>query len=143
MQEWDRTIDVNMKGVLHGIATALPHMKAQKSGHIINVSSLAGHKVELAGIVYAASKHAVRVISKGLRQEAKPYNIRSTVISPGMVAAELVDSTSEPDIATAVRKRYEGAIPAESFANIVAFSISQPEDVDINEILFQPMSQEY
>ncbi len=140
VQEWDRTIDVNLKGVLYGIAAALPHMKAQRSGHIINVSSVAGHKVGPAGAVYSATKHAVRVISEGLRQEVKPYNIRSTVISPGMVATELPDSISEPDIAENVRKRYEGAIPPEFFANIVSFAISQPEDVDINEILFRPTS---
>ena len=115
VQEWDRTIDVNLKGVLYGIAAALPHMKAQRSGHIINVSSVAGHKVGPAGAVYSATKHAVRVISEGLRQEVKPYNIRSTVISPGMVATELPDSISEPDIAENVRKRYEGAIPPEFF----------------------------
>jgi NADP-dependent 3-hydroxy acid dehydrogenase YdfG len=143
VQDWDRTIDVNIKGVLYGIAAALPHMKAQRSGHVINVSSVAGHKVGPAGVVYAATKHAVRVISEGLRQEVKPYNIRSTIVSPGMVATELVESITEPDIAEAMRKRYEGAIPAESFANIVAFAISQPEDVDINEILFRPTSQEY
>ncbi|MDR3530548.1 MAG: SDR family oxidoreductase [Rhodopila sp.] len=143
VQDWDRTIDVNLKGVLYGIAAALPHMKAQKSGHIINVSSVAGHKVGPAGVVYAATKHAVRVISEGLRQEVKPYNIRSTVISPGMVATELVDSITEPDIAENIRKRYEGAVSAKSFASMVAFAISQPEDVDINEILFRPTSQEY
>ena len=143
IEDWDRTIDVNIKGVLYGIAAALPHMKAQKSGHIINVSSVAGHKVSPAGVVYAATKHAVRVISEGLRQEVKPYNIRSTIISPGMVATELLDSITELDIAKAVRQRYEGAIPAESFAKIVAFAISQPDDVDINEILFRPTSQEY
>ena len=143
VRDWDRTIDVNIKGVLYGIAAALPHMKAQKSGHIINVSSVAGHKVGPAGVVYAATKHAVRVISEGLRQEVKPYNIRTTVISPGMVATELLDSITEPDIAGTMRQRYQGAVPADSFANMVAFAISQPEDVDVNEILFRPTSQEY
>ena len=143
IDEWDRTIDVNIKGVLYGIAAALPHMKAQKRGHVINVSSVAGHKVGPAGVVYAATKHAVRAISEGLRQEVKPYNIRSTIISPGMVATELLESITEPDIADAMHKRYEGAVSAESFARTVAFAISQPEDVDINEILFRPTSQEY
>jgi NADP-dependent 3-hydroxy acid dehydrogenase YdfG len=143
IEEWDRTIDVNIKGVLYGIAAALPHMKAQKRGHVINVSSVAGHKVGPAGVVYAATKHAVRAISEGLRQEVKPYNIRSTIISPGMVATELLESITEPDIADAMHKRYEGAVSAESFARTVAFAISQPEDVDINEILFRPTSQEY
>jgi NADP-dependent 3-hydroxy acid dehydrogenase YdfG len=143
IEEWDRTIDVNIKGVLYGIAAALPHMKTQKSGHIINVSSVAGHKVGPAGVVYAATKQAVRVISEGLRQEVKPYNIRCTIISPGMVATDLLDSITEPDIAEAMHQRYKGAVSAESFARIVAFAISQPEDVDINEILFRPTSQEY
>jgi NADP-dependent 3-hydroxy acid dehydrogenase YdfG len=143
VQDWDRTIDVNLKGVLYGIAAALPHMKAQRSGHIINVSSVAGHKVGPGGAVYAATKHAVRVVSEGLRQEVKPYNIRSTVISPGMVATELTDSITEPDIAENMRKHYENAIPADSFANMVLFVMSQPEDVDVNEILFRPTRQEY
>ena len=82
VEDWDRMIDVNIKGVLYGIAAALPHMKAQKSGHIINVSSVAGHKVRPGSAVYAATKTAVRVLSEGLRQEVKPYNIRTTVISP-------------------------------------------------------------
>jgi len=142
--EWDQMIDVNIKGVLYGIAAALPHMQAHKSGQIINVSSVAGHKVGPGGVVYAATKHAVRAISEGLRQEVKPYNIRSTVISPGAVDTELPASVTEPDMATAVRGRYDKwAIPADSFARCVAFAISQPEDVDINEILFRPTVQDY
>jgi NADP-dependent 3-hydroxy acid dehydrogenase YdfG len=136
-------IDVNIKGVLYGIGAALPYMKQQMSGHIINVSSVAGHKVRAGGAVYSATKHAVRVISEGLRQEVKPYNIRTTIISPGMVATELPDSITESDIAENMRKAYESAIPAESFASMVAFAMSQPEDVDVNEILFRPTSQEY
>jgi NADP-dependent 3-hydroxy acid dehydrogenase YdfG len=143
VEDWDRTIDVNVKGVLYGIAAVLPQMKAQKSGHIISVSSVAGHKVSPGGVVYAASKHAVRVISEGLRQEVKPYNIRSTIISPGMVDTELVDSITEPDIADVMRQRYEDAVPAEAFADMVAFAMGQPDSVDVNEILFRPTSQEY
>lgn len=144
VEDWDRTIDVNLKGVLYGIGAALPHMKQQKSGHIINVSSVAGHKVGPGGAVYAATKHAVRVISEGLRQEVKPYNIRTTIISPGAVATELPDSVTETDVAENVRALYERiAIPADSFARAVVYAMSQPEDVDINEILFRPTSQEY
>jgi NADP-dependent 3-hydroxy acid dehydrogenase YdfG len=143
IDEWDRMVDVNIKGVLYGIAAALPHMKQQKSGHIINVSSVAGHKVTPAGAVYAATKHAVRALSEGLRQEVKPYNIRTTVISPGAVATELPDSITEPDVAERIHKFYEEvAIPADSFARAVAFAISEPEDVDVNEILFRPTRQE-
>jgi len=143
IEDWDRMIDVNIKGVLYGIAAALPYMKAQKSGHMINVSSVAGHKVRAGGVVYAATKHAVRIISEGLRQEVKPYNIRTTIISPGAVDTELVESITEPDIAENMRKMYEAAIPADSFARMVVFAMSQPEDVDINEILFRPTRQEY
>jgi NADP-dependent 3-hydroxy acid dehydrogenase YdfG len=142
IDDWNRTIDVNIKGVLYGIAAALPHMKQQKAGHIINVSSVAGHKVTPNGAVYCATKHAVRALSEGLRVEVKPYNIRTTIISPGAVATELPDSITEPDIAAGVSKFYqETAIPADSFARAVAFAMSQPDDVDINEILFRPTSQ--
>ncbi len=140
--DWDRMIDVNIKGVLYGIAAALPYMQQQKSGHFINVSSVAGHKVRPGSAVYAATKHAVLVISEGLRQEVKPYNIRTTVISPGAIATDLPNSITEPDIADSVRKIYEIAVPADSFARAVAFAMSQPDDIDVNEILFRPTRQE-
>jgi NADP-dependent 3-hydroxy acid dehydrogenase YdfG len=136
VEDWDRTIDVNLKGVLYGIAAALPHMKEQHSGHIINVSSVAGHTVSPGGAVYSATKYGVRVISEALRQEVKPYNIRTTVISPGAVDTELPASVTEPDVVEGV------AVPAVSFANMVLFAMSQPEDVDVNEILYRPTAQE-
>jgi NADP-dependent 3-hydroxy acid dehydrogenase YdfG len=143
IDEWDRMIDVNIKGVLYGIAAALPHMKQQKAGHIINVSSVAGHKVGPGSAVYAATKYAVRALSEGLRQEVKPYNIRTTVISPGAVATELPDSVTDPDTAKRIQNFYaQVAIPADSFARTVAFAMSQPEEVDVNEILFRPTRQE-
>jgi len=142
IDDWDRTIDVNIKGVLYGIAAALPHMKQQKSGHMIFVSSVAGHKVGPDFAVYAATKHAVRVLAEGFRQEVKPYNIRTTVISPGAVATELPGSVTEQDIAEKIRTYYEDiAIPAESFAEAVVFAMSQPDEVDVNEILFRPTRQ--
>ncbi len=143
IEDWNRTIDINIKGVLYGIAAALPHMKQQKAGHMIFVSSVAGHKVGPDYAVYAATKHAVRVLAEGLRQEVKPYNIRTMVVSPGAVATELPDSITEPDIAENIHKFYEAfAIAADSFARAVAFAISQPEEVDVNEILFRPTRQE-
>ena len=142
IDDWDRTIDVNIKGVLYGIAAALPHMKKQKSGHMIFVSSVAGHKIGPDFAVYAATKHAVRALAEGFRQEVKPYNIRTTIISPGAVATELPDSVTEQDIAEKIRTYYdEIAIPAESFAQAVIFAMSQPEEVDVNEILFRPIKQ--
>jgi NADP-dependent 3-hydroxy acid dehydrogenase YdfG len=144
VDEWDQMIDVNIKGVLYGIAAVLPHMQQQKSGHIINVSSVAGHKVGPGSAVYSATKHAVRALSEGLRQEVKPYNLRTTIISPGAVASELANTVTDPAVAGRIHKMYEEiAIPADSFARAVAFAISQPDDVDINEILFRPTRQEY
>jgi NADP-dependent 3-hydroxy acid dehydrogenase YdfG len=142
IDDWNQMIDVNIKGMLYGIAAALPYMKQQQAGHFINVSSVAGHKVRPGNAVYAATKAAVLAISEGLRQEVKPYNIRTTVISPGAVATELPNSVTEPDIAAFAQKSYEIAIPADSFARAVAFAMSQPEEVDVNEILFRPTRQE-
>ncbi len=142
IEDWNQMIDVNIKGVLYGIAAVLPHMTKQKSGHIINVSSVAGHKVNAGGTVYAATKHAVLAISEGLRQEVKPYNIRTTVISPGAVATELPKSATEPDIAEGIKQFYDNvAISPESFARCVMFAMSQPDDMDVNEILFRPTNQ--
>lgn len=143
IDDWNRTIDVNIKGVLYGIGAALPYMKEQESGHIINVSSVAGHKVRPGSAVYAATKSAVIMLSEGLRQEVKPYGIRTTVISPGAVATELPASVTEPDVAANIRSFYDDyAIPADSFARVVEFAMAQPDDVDVNEILFRPTRQE-
>lgn len=142
VDDWDRMIDVNLKGVLYGIAAALPHMQRQMSGQFVNVSSVAGHKVMVNGAVYSATKHAVRALSEGLRQETKPWNIRTTIVSPGAVDTELQGGVTEPDIARGMRDFYEAvAIPAGSFARAVAFAIDQPDDMDVNEILFRPTRQ--
>ncbi len=144
LQDWDRMIDVNIKGVLYGIAAALPMMQRQNCGHIINVASVAGHKVGPGSAVYSATKAAVRMLSEGLRQEVKPWNIRTTVISPGAIDTELPASSTEADVAANMEKFYaEFAIPADSFARAVVFAMSQPEDVDINEILYRPTRQQY
>ena len=135
--------DVNLRGEHYGIAAALPHMKAQKSGHIINLASVAGHKLFGGSAVYSATKFGVRALSEGLRMEVKPYNIRTTIISPGAVKTELLDHISEADVQQANRD-YVGqvGVPADSFARVVAFAISQPDELDINEILFRPTCQE-
>jgi len=142
IDEWDRMIDVNMKGTLYGIAAALPYMKAQKFGHVINVSSVYGHKVVTTGAVYCGTKHAVRAISEGLRQEVKNYNIRVTTISPGAVRTELTDHITEPGLADNVKEVVNQiGVPASTMASMVAFAMSQPDDVDVNEILFRPTVQ--
>jgi NADP-dependent 3-hydroxy acid dehydrogenase YdfG len=142
VDEWDHMIDVNIKGVLYGIAAALPHMQSQKSGHIINVSSVYGHVVDPNAAVYCATKFAVRALSEGLRKEVKPYNIRTTIISPGAVRTELVNHITDADVLKATQD-FVGqiAIGPETFARAVAFAINEPEDVDINEILFRPTAQ--
>ena len=140
---WNAMIDVNIKGVLNGIAAVLPTMKAQKSGQIINVSSVAGHVWGPMCAVYSASKTAVRAISEALRKEVKPYNIRSTILSPGAVASELKHGSSSETAKGAMENFYAAnEIPAASFARCVLFAISQPEEVDVNEIIFRPTRQE-
>ncbi|MDM4769161.1 SDR family oxidoreductase [Solimonas sp. SE-A11] len=144
VEEWDRMIDINIKGVLNGVAAALPRMQAQGSGHIINVASVAGTKVfSPIGAVYSATKFAVRAISEGLRAEVGS-RIRTTVISPGAVASELKHGSSDAESAKAVGEWYSAnEIPAESVARAMAFAISQPPEVDINEILLRPTAQEF
>lgn len=140
VDEWDRMVDVNIKGVLYGIAAALPLMQAQKAGHIINLSSVAGHVAFPGGAVYCGTKFAVRAISEALRQEVGA-DIRSTIISPGAVKSELTTTISDPGTATYVNELYNVAIDADAVARAVAFAIEQPADVDINEILLRPTAQ--
>jgi NADP-dependent 3-hydroxy acid dehydrogenase YdfG len=141
VDEWDRMVDINIKGVLYGIAAALPVFARQKGGHIINIASVAGHKVSMGGAVYCATKHAVRAISEGLRQEVD--GIRTTIISPGAVQSELPLGISDPDTAAHVQEFYrQQAIPADAVARAIAYAIEQPADVDINEILLRPTVQE-
>jgi NADP-dependent 3-hydroxy acid dehydrogenase YdfG len=142
LDEWDRMIDVNIKGVLYGIAAALPHMQEQRSGHIINVSSVYGHVVDPGATVYCATKFAVRALSEGLRREVKPYNIRTTVISPGAVSTELLEHIGEKDIQAETKEFVSKiAVGADTFARMVAFAVNEPDDVDVNEILFRPTAQ--
>lgn len=143
IDEWDQMIDVNLKGVLYGVGAALPQMISQKSGHIINVSSVAGHKLFGGSAVYSATKFAVRALSEGLRQEMAPHNIRTTIISPGAVKTELLEHISEKDVQQANQLYVaEVGVPAETFARLVAFAINEPDNVGINEILFRPTAQE-
>jgi NADP-dependent 3-hydroxy acid dehydrogenase YdfG len=145
VDEWDRTIDLNIKGVLYGIAAALPHMKRQKSGHIVNVASVFGIKVFApGGTVYCATKSAVRTLTEGLRMEVHGDKIRTTIIDPGAIESELKESTSDKESSKAVKQLYEAwAIPAESIARAVAYAIEQPADVDINEIVVRPVAQDF
>jgi NADP-dependent 3-hydroxy acid dehydrogenase YdfG len=138
VDDWERMIDINLKGVLYGIAAALPIMRRQIGGHIINIASTAGLRVRPTMAVYSATKFAVRAISEGLRQEATAYNIRSTIISPGPTETDLPASVTDPDAAAAVREQHQIAMPSLSVAQAIAFAISQPAEVDVNEIVLRP-----
>jgi len=140
VDEWDRMIDVNIKGVLYGIAAALPVFRKQGSGHFINVSSVAGHRVGPNGAVYSGTKFAVRAISEGLRQEAGD-KIRVTIISSGAVESELAETISNPDVKKRIQDYRKMAIPAEAIASAMAYAIGQPSNVDVNEILIRPTAQ--
>lgn len=137
VNEWDRMIDLNIKGVLYGIAAALPQMQKQKSGHIINIASVFGIKVFApGGTVYCATKAAVRSLTEGLRVEVHADKVRTTIIDPGAVESELKEGTTDEASSKAVNELYKTlAIPAESIARAIAYAIEQPDDVDINEIV--------
>jgi NADP-dependent 3-hydroxy acid dehydrogenase YdfG len=145
VDEWDRTIDVNIKGVLYGIAAVLPRMQAQGSGHIVNVASIAGIKVFTPiGTVYSATKYAVRAISEGLRVEVGNTGIRVTIVSPGAVESELKFGSTDADAAAGVKAFYDAnQIPSDSVARAVVYAVEQPANVDINEVVLRPVSQEF
>ena len=145
VDEWDRMIDVNIKGVLYGIAAVLPGMRTNKGGHIINLSSVAGLRVSAGvGTVYSATKFAVKAISEGLRAEVGREGIRVTTLYPGAVASELMDGSSDPEAAAGIKAFYQAnEIPADSVARAVVYAIEQPAEMSINEITLRPTRQEF
>src|SRR6476661_5616862 len=144
VEEWNRMIDVNIKGLLFGVAAVLPIMQKQKLGHIINIASVAGFKVFApGGTVYSATKFAVRALTEGLRMEHRADNIRCTIISPGTVATELPESSSEEATRKNLREFYKMAIPADSIARAIAYAIEQPADVEIGEVVIRPTAQDF
>ncbi|MGO1059391.1 SDR family oxidoreductase [Planococcus sp. FY231025] len=141
--EWDQMVDVNIKGVLYGIAAVLPQMEEQKSGHIINVASVAGHDVTPGSAVYSGTKFAVRAITEGLRQELDPeMDIRATIISPGAVATELSTHITDQDILDMFASGGEMKfLEAVDIARAISYAVEQPAYVDVNEILIRPRQQ--
>lgn len=136
VDEWDRMIDVNIKGVLYGIAAVLPQMTARRSGHIVNIASIGALAVVPTAAVYCATKYAVRAISDGLRQEHS--DIRVTCIHPGVVESELAHTITDP-VAVEAMKTYRAiALQPDAIGRAVRFAIEQPDDVDINEIVVRP-----
>jgi NADP-dependent 3-hydroxy acid dehydrogenase YdfG len=134
--DWDRTIDVNIKGVLYGIAAGLPIMKRQGYGQFVNISSIAAHYVMPTGAVYCATKYAVNALSEGLRQENK--DIRVSIVSPGVTESELAQTITDESTRAMIEDYRKIALPAEAIAEAVAYAIGQPDDIDVNEIIVRP-----
>ncbi len=136
VDEWDQMVDVNIKGVLYGIAAVLPDMTARGAGHVINIASIGGLAVSPTAAVYCATKYAVRAISDGLRQERD--DIRVTCIHPGVVESELATTITDPVAAEAMKTYRAIALQPDAIGRAVRFAIEQPEDVDVNEIVVRP-----
>jgi NADP-dependent 3-hydroxy acid dehydrogenase YdfG len=136
VDEWDAMIDVNIRGVLHGIAAALPGMQRRGEGQIINVASIGAYQVSPTAAVYCATKYAVRAITEGLRQESS--TIRTTLVSPGVVTSELAGTITDPAAAAAMRDYRSVAIAPEAIARAVRFAVEQPADVDVSEVVVRP-----
>src|SRR5258706_101690 len=144
VDEWHRQIDVNIKALLYGVAAALPHMQKQKSGHIINMASVFGIKMFApGGTVYCATKAAVRALTEGLRMELHSQNIRCTMISPGAIATELSESSSDEATRKNLREFMKMAIPASPIARAIAYAIQQPVEVEVDEMVIRPTVQDF
>ncbi|MGU3343738.1 SDR family oxidoreductase [Staphylococcus succinus] len=141
--EWNQMIDVNIKGVLYGIGAVLPYMRKQKSGHIINLASVAGHVVFPGSAVYSGTKYAVRAITEGLRQEeaAVGSNIRTTILSPGAIDTELTDHISDKEMKQGIDEVYKDAIKPDAIARAINYAINEPEESSVNEFIIRPSSQ--
>lgn len=138
--EWDRMIDVNVRGLLYGIHAVLPHFTRSGSGHVVTVASVGAYQVSPTAAVYCGTKYAARAITEGLRLESPP-GIRVSTVSPGVVTSELADSITDPLAQEAMATYRANAIPPEAIADAVAFALSQPADVDVNEIVVRPSRQ--
>jgi NADP-dependent 3-hydroxy acid dehydrogenase YdfG len=138
IDDWNYTIDVNIRGVLHGIAAALPRMKRQGNGHFVNIASIGAHRTFPGAGVYCASKFAVWALSDALRQEEIEGDIRVTTISPGTTTSELADHITDAQAVEAMRSFRSITIDANAVARAIAFAIAQPKDVDVSEIVVRP-----
>lgn len=141
IDEWNQMIDVNIRGVLHGIAAALPVMQNQKGGQIVNIASIAGHAVFPTAGVYCATKYAVLAISEGLRQEHK--DIRVTVVSPGVTESELAETITDSSAKAMMTDFRSIALPAQAIAEAIGFAVDQPAGVDLSEIIVRPTASPY
>jgi NADP-dependent 3-hydroxy acid dehydrogenase YdfG len=142
IDEWNQMIDVNVRGVLHGIASALPHFKKAKSGQFVNVSSLGGRIAVATGAVYCGTKFAVHAISEALRQEVGG-DIRVTIVAPGVVESDLAETITDPATKEFMNKFREVSIKPGAIARAIAFAIEQPADVDVSEVIVRPTASAF
>jgi NADP-dependent 3-hydroxy acid dehydrogenase YdfG len=140
VDEWDRMLDVNVRGLMHGVAAALPHFRRQGGGHVVTIASVGAHQVVPTSAVYSATKYAAWAFTEGLRQEAEP-GIRVTTVSPGVVDTELATHITDPHAAEVMVGYRAAAIPPDAVARAVAFALEQPADVDVNEVVVRPTAQ--
>ncbi len=140
VDQWDAMIDVNVRGLLNGIAAALPQFQRQGHGHFVTVASVGAHEVVPTAAVYCATKHAAWAITEGLRQELDPA-IRVTTVSPGVVESELAESITDPTAAAAMQTYRADSIPPDAIARAIAYAIDEPADVDVNELVIRPARQ--
>jgi NADP-dependent 3-hydroxy acid dehydrogenase YdfG len=141
VEDWDRMIDVNIRGVLYGVAAVLPDMQKRKSGQIVNVASVGAHMVAPTCAVYCGTKYAVWAISEGLRQENP--DVRVTIISPGVVATELGHDITDPATKQALGEWRKGSLTPDAIARAIAFAVEQPDNVDVNEVIVRPISSAF
>ncbi|WP_017586256.1 SDR family oxidoreductase [Nocardiopsis ganjiahuensis] len=138
--EWNRMLDVNVRGLLHGIAAALPVFEAQRGGHVVTVASIGSHEVSPTAAVYCGTKYAAWAITEGLRLESEPW-LRVTTVTPGVVESELAETITDDTAREAMVAYRANAIPPSAIARAIAFAVEQPEEVDVNEIVVRPAAQ--
>ena len=138
IEEWNRMIDVNIRGVLHGIAAGLPVMKKQGFGHFINIASIGAYEVSPTAAVYCATKYAVRAITDGLRQETAGQGIRVTLVSPGVTESELAESITDNEAKEIMKEYRRTTLPATAIARAIVYALEQPEYVDVSELVIKP-----
>ncbi|WP_101844025.1 SDR family oxidoreductase [Halobacillus sp. Marseille-P3879] len=142
VDEWEQMVDVNIKGVLYGVHAVLPEMLEQKTGHIVNVSSVAGHEVFPSSTVYSATKYAVKALSMGMEKELSKSGVRVTNVSPGAVDTELTEHITDGDVIDMFNNREMTPLNSADIARAVAYAVTQPEWVNVNELIVRPMHQQ-
>ncbi len=140
VDEWERMLDVNVRGLLNGVAAVLPVFQAQSSGHFVTIASIGAYEVTPTAAVYCATKYAAWAITEGLRKESEEW-LRVTTISPGVTASELADTITDPSARAAMTEYRKNAIAPSAIAQAIGFAVGQPSDIDVNEMIIRPAAQ--